>query len=121
VSGSEPSGTSGGRADVERLLRRALAPVEPPEGLSARVRNTLQSIRETAAEELEGWELAAMRDPRNWVRPAIAVVGGAAAGAGLLVLGLHQRRRARSRTLLERAEQTASDVATGARKIFKPR
>ena len=106
---SERSGTSGGGADVEGLLRRALAPVEPPEGLSARVRNTLQSIRETAAEELEGWELAAMRDPRNW------------AGAGLVVLGLHQRRRSRSRTLLERAEQTASDVATGARKIFKPR
>jgi hypothetical protein len=38
-----------------------------------------------------------------------------------LVLGLHQRRRARSRTLLERAEQTASDVAAGARKIFEPR
>ena len=64
-----------------------------------------------------------MRDPRNWVRPAIAVVGGAAAGAGLLLLGVHQRRRSRSRSrdLLERAERTASDVASGARKIFKHR
>ncbi|MGA2756962.1 MAG: hypothetical protein ABSF58_06385 [Solirubrobacteraceae bacterium] len=110
-------------SDVEGLLRRALAPVEPPADLSARLRGRLQNIREVAAEELEGWELAAMRDPRNWVRPAIAVVGGAAAGAGLLLLGVHQRRRSRSRSrdLLERAERTASDVASGARKIFKHR
>ncbi len=112
-----------GAADVEGLLRRALAPVEPPADLAARVRGTLQSIREGAAEELEGWELAAMRDPRNWVRPAVAVVGGAAAGAGLLLLGLHQRRRShsRSRELLERAERGAADVASSARKIFEPR
>jgi len=112
--------------DVEGLLRRALAPVEPPADVSARLRGRLQNIREVAAEELEGWELAAMRDPRNWVRPAIAVLGGAAAGAGLLLLGSHQRRRrsrsrSRSRELLERAERTASDVASGARKIFKQR
>jgi hypothetical protein len=111
----------GGIGDVEGLLRRALAPVEPPADLAARVRSTLQSIREGAAEELESWELAAMRDPRNWVRPAIAVVGGAAAGAGLLLLGLHQRRRSRSHELLERAERTAADVASSARKIFEQR
>jgi hypothetical protein len=110
-----------GGSDVEGLLRRALAPVEPPADLSARVRGRLQSIREVAAEELEGWELASMRDPRNWVRPAVAVLGGAAAGAGLLLLGRHQRRRSRSRGLLERAERTASDVASSARKIFESR
>jgi len=87
--------------EVERLLRRALAPVEPPEDLSARVRSTLLSISEMAAEELEGWELASMRDPRNWVRPAVAVIGGGLAGAGLLMLGLHRRRR--SDEPLERA------------------
>jgi hypothetical protein len=104
--------------DVERLLRRALAPVEPPEDLAARVRSTLQSISEMAAEELEGWELAAMRDPRNWVRPAVAVLGGAVAGAGLLLIGRHQRRR-RSRELLEFAERAAADVAHSARKMFQ--
>jgi hypothetical protein len=110
-----------GGSDVEGLLRRALAPAAPPADLSARVRGRLQSIREVAAEELEGWELASMRDPRNWVRPAVAVLGGAAAGAGLLLLGRHQRRRSRSRGLLERAERTASDVASSARKIFESR
>jgi len=108
-----------GAGDVEGLLRRALAPVDPPADLSARVRSTLQSIREGAAEELDGWELAAMRDPRNWARPAIAVVGGAAAAAGLLLLGLNQRRRARE--LLARAKRTAADVANSARKLFEPR
>jgi hypothetical protein len=120
IDGARGRSVAGGR-DVEGLLRRALAPVEPPADLSARVRSTLQNIREVAAEELEGWELASMRDPRNWVRPAIAVLGGGAAGAGLLLLGRHQRRRSRSRELLERAERTASDVASSARKIFESR
>ncbi len=54
-------------------------PVEPPADLAGAWR-TLQSITEMAADELEAWELSAMRDPRNWVRPAAAlVVGGAPA------------------------------------------
>jgi hypothetical protein len=95
--------------DVEGLLRRALAPVEPPEDLAARVRSTLQNISEMAAEGLEGWELAAMRDPRNWVRPAVAVLGGTVAGVGLLLLG--RRRRARPRGLLVRASAAAAALA----------
>ena len=105
--------------DVEQLLRRALAPVEPPEDLSTRVRSTLQSISDMAAEELEGWELAAMRDPRNWARPAIAAVAGGAAGAGLLLLGRH--RRPRSRELLELAERAAATGGSAARKIVERR
>jgi hypothetical protein len=105
--------------DVEQLLRRALAPVEPPEDLSTRVRSTLQSISDMAAEELEGWELAAMRDPRNWARPAIAVVAGGAAGAGLLLLGRHQRHR--SRELLAVAQRSAATVGNAARKIVARR
>ena len=79
--------------DLERLLRRAFPPVDPPEHLSSRLRSTLLNISEMAAEELEGWELASMRDPRNWVRPALALLGGGLAGAGLLVLGVKRRRR----------------------------
>jgi hypothetical protein len=78
---------------VESLLREVLAPVEPPADLSTRVMSRLQSISELAAGELEGWELAAMRDPRNWLRPALAVAAGGAAGAGLVLLRLHQRHR----------------------------
>jgi hypothetical protein len=60
--------------NFERLLREALAPVEPPADLTNRLENTLTSITELAAEELEAWELSAMRDPRNWVRPAALVL-----------------------------------------------
>jgi hypothetical protein len=38
--------------DLERLLRRAFPPVDPPEDVSARLRSTLLNISEMAAEEL---------------------------------------------------------------------
>ena len=50
-----------------------------------------------AADELEAWELSAMRDPRNWVRPAAALVAGGAAGAALVVLRARRRTAARQR------------------------
>ena len=46
-----------------------------------------------AADELEAWELSAMRDPRNWARPAAAVVAGGAAGAALVLLRARRRGR----------------------------
>src|SRR5271163_3045525 len=78
--------------NFEGLLREALAPVEPPEDLILRLEETLTSITELAAGELEAWELSAMRDPRNWARPAAALVAGTAAGTALVLL--RARRRA---------------------------
>ncbi len=72
--------------NFEGLLREALAPVEPPADMVERLESTLTSITEMAADELEAWELSAMRDPRNWVRPAAAVVVGSAAAAGLVLV-----------------------------------
>src|SRR4051812_12050594 len=94
---------SGSTWDVEQLLGDALRPIEPPERLSARFEDTLSAITQAAAEELSDWaeelsesELRALRDPRNWVRPVVAVgAGGAATGA--LVL-LEMRRRGRQQT-----------------------
>jgi hypothetical protein len=79
--------------NLESLLRRALPPVEPPADLVGRVEETLTNLTELAAEELEGWELSAMRDPRNWVRPVAAVVVGGAAGAALVALRVRRRAR----------------------------
>jgi hypothetical protein len=84
---------SGAAPNLESLLRRALAPVEPPADLVGRVEETLTNLTELAAEELEGWELSAMRDPRNWVRPAAALVVGGAAGAALVALRVRRRAR----------------------------
>lgn len=91
---------TGSSWDVERLLGDVLRPIEPPERLSGRVEDTLAAITQAAAEQLSVWaeelsdsELLALRDPRNWVRPVVAVgAGGVAAGA--LVL-LEARRRSR--------------------------
>ena len=86
--------------NLERLLRDALRPVDPPETLSTRLETTLSSIAEQAAAELSSWadelsegELEALRDPRNWVRPVAAVAVGGAAAAALLVVEARRRRR----------------------------
>src|SRR6059058_6635971 len=84
-------------SSFEGLLREALTPVEPPEDLVERLESTLTSITEMAVDELEAWELSAMRDPRNWARPAAAIVVGGAAGAALVVLRARQRAAARRR------------------------
>src|SRR5271169_2445737 len=82
--------------NFEGLLREALAPVEPPEDLARRLESTLTSITEMAADELQEWELSAMRDPRNWARPAAALVVGTAAGTALVLL--RTRRRAQQQS-----------------------
>ena len=79
--------------NFEEIIRRALAPVEPPEDLAQRMEMTLWSLTELAVDELEGWELSSMRDPRNWVRPVAAVAVGTAAGVGLILLGWRRQHR----------------------------
>jgi hypothetical protein len=112
-------------SDLEAALRRALTPVDPPIELQARVELTLDSIVELAAEELEGWELAGLRDPRNWPRaaigPAAAIVVGGGAAAGLVVLRTQRKRhkrRAASRGALDLAGRTVRDVAKEALRVF---
>jgi hypothetical protein len=107
-------------ADFELLLREALAPVEPPADLPERIEATLVNLTEMAADELEAWELSSMRDPRNWVRPAAAVVVGTTAGAALVVLRARQQRRSRARThaVRDAAEQALRDVYGEARKLL---
>jgi hypothetical protein len=108
--------------DFEALLRRALTPVEPPDELAVRLEDTLTSIAELAAGELETWELGAMRDPRNWVRPAAAIVAGTTAGVALVVLRTKQRskqRRSTSRNFVELAEKTLDDAMHEARRLWR--
>jgi hypothetical protein len=115
---------SSGAADFEALLREALSPIEPPDDLSQRMELTLVSLTELAQEELEAWELSAMRDPRNWVRPAAAVLVGAGAGTALVALRVRSRHRARrqqSGSLFELAGRTFRDVAEEARRVLPDR
>jgi hypothetical protein len=96
---------------VERLLRLALTPVEPPEALSDRLERGLSELTEAAAEELADWELSAMRDPRNWVRPAAAVVVGSMAAGGLVLVRARQQQKKRHSSGLKALERGLRDVA----------
>jgi hypothetical protein len=115
--------------NFEGLLREALTPVEPPEDLVERLESTLTAITELAADELEAWELSAMRDPRNWVRPAAAIVVGGAAGTALVLLRARRRGQASSRALGTRwpavdrsaAERALRDLGRETRKLLGDR
>jgi hypothetical protein len=106
------------RFDIEQLLRSALAPVEPSASLSERMDTRLTELAHAAFDELADWELEAMRDPRNWARPAAAVViGGTAAAA--LVLVRAQRRSKKHGQPLRSLEEGAADVSREIRKRLK--
>jgi hypothetical protein len=111
--------------DFESRLRQALAPVDPPADLEPRLEMTLGSLVELAADELEAWELRAIKDPRNWPRtllgPAAAVVIGTGAAAGLVLLRTQRRRhkrRAQARGAFDLAERTLRDAAREAMRVF---
>lgn len=115
---------SAGATDFEALLREALSPIEPPADLAQRLEFTLVSLTELAQEELDSWELKAMRNPRNWVRPAAAAVIGVTAGTALVALRVrarHRARKQRSDNVLELAQRTLRDVAEEASRILPHR
>jgi hypothetical protein len=110
--------------DFEALLREALSPIDPPADLVGRMESALVNLTEMAQEELEAWELSTMRDPRNWARPAAAVVVGAGAGTALVVLRVrsrHRTRRQQSSGLRELASRTFQDFAEEARRVLPDR
>ncbi len=105
--------------EFELLLRRALSPVEPPSDLSERLEATLSNLTELAADELEAWELSAMRDPRNWARPVAAALVGTTAGAALVLIRARQRaKRRQPDNAFDAAERALRDVFDEARKLI---
>lgn len=115
---------SAGATDFEALLRQALAPIEPPADMVQRLESTLVSLTELAQEELDSWELSAMRDPRNWVRPVAAAVVGVTAGTALVLLRVrarHRVRKQRSKNAVELVERTLQDAVEEARRILRRR
>ncbi len=90
---------------LEDLLADVFQPVEPPERVSERLSRRFASISDAAASDLTGWaeeltdsELHSLRDPRNWVRPVVAVTAGGIATGAMVVFEMRRRgRRRRSR------------------------
>jgi hypothetical protein len=107
-------------SNFEGLLHEALTPVEPPEDLVGRLEGALTSLTEIAVEELESWELSAMRDPRNWARPAAAVVVGGSAGVALMLLRARHRGRSAggARGARSAAERAVRDLRNEARRLL---
>ena len=110
--------------DFETRLKQALTPVEPPVDLEQRLELTLGEIVDLAADELDAWELATFKDPRNLVRiarPAAAVVLGTGAAVGLVVLRTQRkrhRRRAQARGALDLVDRTLRDFGRESLRVF---
>jgi hypothetical protein len=120
-----PSDVSAQFPDIEARLRDALSPVDPPVHLQERLETTLDSIVELAVEELESWELEAIKDPRNWPRaavgPAAAIVAGGGAAVGLVLLRTQRRRhkrRAMAKGTRDLVARTLRDAGREALKVF---
>jgi hypothetical protein len=104
-------------SETERLLSYALAPVDPPAGLYSRLERHLALVAGAAADELADWEMSAMRDPRNWVRPVAAMAVGSAAAGALVLVRARQHARSRAGSGPVRAlERGAREVARGLRR-----
>jgi hypothetical protein len=102
--------------DVERLLRSALVPVEPSEALTDRVERRLSELTDAAAVELAELDPEALRDPRNWARPAAALVVGGVAGGALVLVRARQQHKKRQATGLRALERSMRGVAGDVRK-----
>jgi hypothetical protein len=105
-------------SDVERLLRSALVPVDPPVSLTDRLERRLTEHLDTALDELADWDSGGLKDPRNWGRAAAAGVVLAAAG-GTLVLVRARQQHKKQAGALKALEQSIEDVSSDIRKRLK--
>jgi hypothetical protein len=117
-------GDDGPERRIMQMLEQALAPVEPPASFVDQLESRLAEVEAAAIEalgELADWELDAMRDPRNWVRPVAALAVGTAAGTALVVLGMRRTRRRRSglRGLAQHGGDTLSGAVSSARSLIR--
>jgi hypothetical protein len=117
TAGDAGQAAGSGRTGIEivRLLEAALTPVEPPARLGDQLEERLAEVQAAALEELADWELGAMRDPRNWARPAAAVAVGTAAGAALVVMRMRRKPRSRLQRLADQGRKELLDAIADAR------
>ena len=103
-------------SEVERLLRGALVPIEPPDVLTDRLERRLTSLTDAAVDELADFDESALRDPRRWARLMVAGVVGASAGGALIVVRARQKHRKSEAHGLQALQKGMREVAHDARK-----
>ena len=103
-------------SEVERLLRYALAPVEPPGALTARLEQRLSYLTDAAVDELAEFDPSAIRDPRRWARVAAAGVVAGGAGAALVLVRARQKHRREEAHGLRAIQKGITEVTTDVRK-----
>jgi hypothetical protein len=101
-------------SEVERLLRGALVPIDPPGTMTERLERRLTVLTDAAVGELAEFDPAALRDPRRWARLAAAgLVAGGAGGALVLVRARQKQRRRQARgvrALQKGAREVSADM-----------
>jgi hypothetical protein len=108
-------------SEVERLLRGALVPVEPPYGLGDRLERRLTELTDAAVDELAEWDPSALRDPRRWARLVAAGVIGAGAGGALIVVRARQKQKQNEVHGLRALQKGMREVTSDARRRLNRR
>jgi hypothetical protein len=104
-------------SEVERLLRGALVPIEPPERLTERLERRLTELTDAAVDEFADWDPGeALRDPRRWPRLVAAGVIGAGAGGALIVVRARQKQKKSEAHGLQALQKGMREVASDARR-----
>jgi hypothetical protein len=105
-------------SEVERLLRGALVPVEPPIAMSERLERRLTELTDAAIDELAEFDPKALRDPRRWGRLVAAGVVGVGAGGALIVVRARQKQK-RDAHGLRALQRATREVAGDARQRIR--
>jgi hypothetical protein len=103
-------------SEVERLLRGALVPVDPPIDLGDRMERRLTAMTDAAVDELADWDPSAFADPRRWARVVVAGVVGAGAGGALVLVRARQKQKRREARGLVALQKGLREVAGDARR-----
>jgi hypothetical protein len=103
-------------SEVERLLRGALVPIDPPERLGERLERRLTELTDAAVDEWADWEPSALRDPRRWARLVAAGLVGAGAGGALIVVRARQKQKKSDASGLQALQRGMREVTGDARR-----
>src|SRR3954452_22363835 len=103
-------------SEVERILRSALVPVEPPVDLAERMERRLTAVTDAAVDELADWDPSALRDPRRWARLVTAGIVGASGGGALVLVRARQNQKRRDAHGLAALQKGMRSVVGDARR-----